>query len=278
MGIGRQRGGDVFGSTSNGSRGERRGGKSGCSGWIKDGEGVVVEPHRHAGVFNAKGEQYALCTKSLVAGELVYGENRVVVQNEDGTKVEYRLWDPFKSKLAAAILDDVYDIGIIPGDQVLYLGAGSGITVSHVSDIVGPMGMVYAVEFSDRKARDLINMARKRTNVIPIIEDARHPLKYQSLVGVVDVVISDISQPYQVKILAQNASYFLKEDGRFMISVNANRVDPTAPADVVFAQEIIKLYAEQFRPMDEATLEPFTRDHSCIFGGYRILNKQRRAN
>ncbi|KAH7669567.1 Fibrillarin protein [Dioscorea alata] len=246
MGIGRQRGGDVFGSTSNGSRGGRRGGQSGCSGWIKDGEGVVVEPHTHAGVFNAKGEEYALCTKSMVAGELVYGENRVVVQ--------------------------------IPGDRVLYLGAGSGITVSHVSDIVGPMGMVYAVEFSDRKARDLINMARKRTNVIPIIEDARHPLKYQSLVGVVDVIISDIAQPYQVKILALNASYFLKKDGRFMISVNAKRVDPTAPPDVVFAQELIKLYAEKFKPLDEATLEPFARNHSCIFGGYRIVNIHKRGN
>ncbi|KAM0942027.1 putative fibrillarin, S-adenosyl-L-methionine-dependent methyltransferase [Dioscorea sansibarensis] len=198
MGIRPQRGGDVFGSTSNGSRGGRRGGRGGCSGWIKDGGEVVVEPHRHDGLFNAKGEEYALCTKSMVAGESVYGENRVVVQTEHGTKVEYRLWDPFQSKLAAAILDDVYDLGIAPGNRVLYLGAASGVTVSHVSDIVGPMGVVYAVEFSDRKARDLINMARKRTNVIPVIEDARHPLKYQALVGVVDVIISDISQPYQV--------------------------------------------------------------------------------
>ncbi|KAH7679454.1 Fibrillarin protein [Dioscorea alata] len=105
------------------------------------GEGLFIEPHRHDGVFNAKGKEYALCTKSMVAGELVYGENCVVVQNEDGTKVEYRLWDPFKFK--QAILDDVYDIGIAPEDRVLYLGAASGITVSHVSDIVGPMGMVY---------------------------------------------------------------------------------------------------------------------------------------
>ena len=40
-------------------------------------------------------------------------------------------------------------------------------------------GMVYAVEFSHRSGRDLINMAKKRTNVVPIIEDARHPHKYR---------------------------------------------------------------------------------------------------
>ena len=44
-------------------------------------------------------------------------------------------------------------------------------------------GLVYAVEFSHRSGRDLINVAKKRTNVIPIIEDARHPHKYRMLVG-----------------------------------------------------------------------------------------------
>lgn len=44
-------------------------------------------------------------------------------------------------------------------------------------------GLVYAVEFSHRSGRDLINVAKKRTNIIPIIEDARHPHKYRMLVG-----------------------------------------------------------------------------------------------
>jgi rRNA 2'-O-methyltransferase fibrillarin len=70
-----------------------------------------------------------------------------------------------------------------PGSKVLYLGAAAGTTVSHVSDIVGPTGCVYAVEFAHRPGRDLINMAKSRTNVIPIIEDARHPLKYRMLMG-----------------------------------------------------------------------------------------------
>jgi len=58
--------------------------------------------------------------------------------------------------------------------------------------------VVYAVEFSHRSGRDLVNMAKKRTNVIPIIEDARHPAKYRMLVGMVDVIFSDVAQPDQV--------------------------------------------------------------------------------
>lgn len=87
------------------------------------------------------------------------------------------MWNPFRSKLAAAIVGGVENIWMGPGSKVLYLGAASGTTVSHVSDLVGPEGVVYAVEFSHRSGRDLINMAKNRPNVVPIIEDARHPLK-----------------------------------------------------------------------------------------------------
>ena len=81
------------------------------------------------------------------------------------------------------IIGGIDGIHMKPGSKVLYLGAAAGTTVSHVSDIVGPTGCVYAVEFAHRPGRDLINMAKSRTNVIPIIEDARHPLKYRMLMG-----------------------------------------------------------------------------------------------
>ncbi|KQK01434.1 hypothetical protein BRADI_3g55810v3 [Brachypodium distachyon] len=180
-------------------RGGGRGGGRGAG--MKGGSKVVVVPHKHDGVFIAKAKEDALCTKNMVPGESVYGEKRVSVQNEDGTKVEYRVWNPFRSKLAAAVLGGVDNIWIAPGTRVLYLGAASGTTVSHVSDIVGPTGLVYAVEFSHRSGRDLVNMAKKRTNVIPIIEDARHPARYRMLVGMVDVIFSDVAQPDQVYIL-----------------------------------------------------------------------------
>ena len=116
----------------------------------------------------------------------MYNEKRISVDDRvTGEKIEYRVWNPFRSKIAAAILGGVKDIFIKPGAKVLYLGAASGTTVSHVSDIVGKEGVVYAVEFSHRSGRDLVNMAKKRTNVVPIIADARKPLEYRILVLII---------------------------------------------------------------------------------------------
>ncbi|XP_013705800.1 rRNA 2'-O-methyltransferase fibrillarin 1 [Brassica napus] len=246
-------------------------------GGMKGGSKVIVEPHRHAGVFIAKGKEDALVTKNLVPGEAVYNEKRISVQNEDGTKIEYRVWNPFRSKLAAAILGGVDNIYIKPGAKVLYLGAASGTTVSHVSDIVGPEGCVYAVEFSHRSGRDLVNMAKKRTNVIPIIEDARHPAKYRMLVGMVDVIFADVAQPDQARIVALNANFFLKTGGHFVISIKANCIDSTVPAEAVFQSEVKKLQQEQFKPAEQVTLEPFERDHACVVGTYRAPKKAKAA-
>ncbi|KAI8564862.1 hypothetical protein RHMOL_Rhmol03G0215600 [Rhododendron molle] len=272
-------GGDRGGSTmrGRGRGGGDRGRGRGRGGGMKGGSKVVVDAHRHKGVFVAHGKEDAICTKNLVPGVAVYNEKRISVQNEDGTKTEYRVWNPFRSKLCAAILGGVDDIWIVPGARVLYLGAASGTTVSHVSDLVGPDGVVYAVEFSHRSGRDLVNMAKKRTNVIPIIEDARHPAKYRMLVGMVDVIFSDVAQPDQARILALNASYFLKAGGHFVISIKANCIDSTVPAEAVFAQEVKKLQAEQFKPIEQVTLEPFERDHACVVGAYRAPKKQKAA-
>jgi rRNA 2'-O-methyltransferase fibrillarin len=239
---------------------------------MKGGQKVIIEKHRHEGVFTVTGKEHALATKNLVPGESVYGEKRVVIETEEG-KVEYRIWNPFRSKIASAILGGIENIWIKPGSKVLYLGAASGTTVSHVADIVGPTGLVYAVEFSHRSGRDLINVAKKRTNVIPIVEDARHPHKYRMLVGMVDVVFADVAQPDQARIVALNSHYFLKAGGNFVISIKANCIDSTAPAEVVFAREVKKLQEEQFRPTEQITLEPYERDHAVVVGYYRVPKK-----
>ncbi|GJN39267.1 hypothetical protein PR202_gb28373 [Eleusine coracana subsp. coracana] len=157
---------------------------------MKGGSKAVVVPHRHDGVFISKSKEDALCTRNMVPGESVYGEKRVSVQNEDGTKVEYRVWNPFRSKLAAAVLGGVDDIWI-------------------------------------------------------------------------------------ARILALNASYFLKTGGHFVISIKGNCIDCTIPAEAVFASEVEKLKAEQLKPSEQVTLDPFERDHACVVGGYRMPKKQK---
>ena len=241
---------------------------------MKGGAKVIIEAHRHEGVFIARGKEDALVTLNSTPGKDVYGEKRIQVDGPpaaDGTttKLEYRVWNPFRSKLAAAILGGVDNIHIKPGSKVLYIGASAGTTVSHVSDIVGPTGVVYAVEFAHRMGRDLINMAKSRTNVIPIIEDARHPLKYRMLMGMVDTIFADVAQPDQARIVALNAQYFLKNGGNFVLSVKASCIDSTAPTEVVFAREVKKLQAEQLKPKEQLTLEPYERDHVVVVGVYR---------
>lgn len=236
---------------------------------------MLIEPHRHEGVFICRGKEDALVTRNMVVGESVYGEKRLSVE-EGETKIEYRAWNPFRSKLAAAILGGVDQIHIRPGAKVMYLGAASGTTVSHVSDIVGPDGLVYAVEFSHRSGRDLLNVAKKRTNIIPIIEDARHPHKYRMLVGMVDVIFADVAQPDQTRIVALNAHNFLKNGGHFVISIKANCIDSTAPPEAVFASEVKKMSSENMKPQEQLTLEPYERDHAVVVGVYRPPPKQKK--
>ncbi|XP_050193362.1 rRNA 2'-O-methyltransferase fibrillarin [Myiozetetes cayanensis] len=235
---------------------------------------VTVEPHRHEGVFICRGREDALVTRNLVPGESVYGEKRISVEEGDGS-IEYRAWNPFRSKLAAAILGGIDRIHIRPGAKVLYLGAASGTTVSHVSDIVGQEGVVYAVEFSHRSGRDLLNVAKKRTNVVPVIEDARHPHKYRMLIGMVDVIFADVAQPDQTRIVALNAHHFLRCGGHFIISIKANCIDSTAPAEAVFAGEVRKMTAERMKPQEQLTLEPYERDHAVVVGVYRPPPKEK---
>lgn len=177
--------------------------------------------------------------------------------------------------VAAAILGGMDHVWMGPGDKVLYLGAAAGTTVSHVSDIVGPKGAVYAVEFSHRPGRDLLGVAKQRTNIIPIIEDARHPLKYRMLIGMVDTIFADVAQPDQARIVALNAHYFLKNGGHAVISIKASCIDSTAAPEAVFHREVAKLQKENFRPLEQLTLEPYERDHAVVTAEYRPSKKKK---
>ncbi|CAD6191556.1 unnamed protein product [Caenorhabditis auriculariae] len=247
------RGGDRGGRGFPRGRGSPRGGRGGAGG-MRGGKTVIVEPHRLEGVFIVKGKEDALASKNMVVGESVYGEKRVSVEDGAGASIEYRVWNPFRSKLGASIMAGLEDTHIKPGTKLLYLGAASGTTVSHCSDVVGPEGIVYAVEFSHRSGRDLLGVAKKRPNIVPIVEDARHPHKYRMLVGMVDVIFSDVAQPDQARIVALNAHHFLRNGGHAVISIKANCIDSTAEPEAVFAGEVNKLKEEKFKPREQPNI------------------------
>ena len=201
-----------------------------------------------------------LATKNLAPGISVYGETLV----RDG-EVEYRTWDAYRSKLAAAILRNVNALPVRRGSYVLYLGSASGTTASHVSDIVENDGRVYCVEFAQRSMRELIDsLCQYRSNVYPILSDARQPEKYKSLVSAVDVIYSDVAQPEQAKILADNAKMFLKPGGSVLMAIKSRSVDVTMEPTDVFKQEIRILQSRGFRIVQTLNLEPYEKDHAMV--------------
>lgn len=240
---------------------------------------MSVIPHQHhLGVFVARGKEDALVTLNLDPGKRVYGEKRILVVDPNSVsneKIEYRVWNPFRSKLGSAIMCGIEHIYIKPGTKLLYLGAASGTTVSHCSDVVGPTGLVYAVEFSHNSGRDLLAVAQRRSNIVPIIEDARTPAKYRLLCGMVDVVFSDVAQPDQTKIVCVNAQHYLKAGGHLVMSIKASCIDSTKESSIVFAEEIEKLQQDHFKPVEKLSLEPFERDHMMVTAVYRPSKKNK---
>jgi fibrillarin-like pre-rRNA processing protein len=204
-------------------------------------------------------ERY-LATQNLINGNSVYGEK--IVKYED---IEYRLWDPFRSKLAGAILKGLRENPIKGSSKVLYLGASTGTTVSHVSDIVGNNGIVFPVEPSVRVARELLeNVSSKRNNIIPILSDARNYLKYYGYFGIVDVVYSDIAQPDQTMIAIDNSKSYLKDNGDLLIIIKTRSIDVLTDPKIVTQNEAKKLEANNFTINQIINLEPFEKDHSLI--------------
>ena len=202
-----------------------------------------------------------LATRNLAPGRPVYGERRIRFK-----RVEYRVWDAFRSKLAAAILKGVKKVPITPRSRVLYLGAASGTTASHVSDIVGEDGHVYCVEFASRSLRELVNnVAAYRLNMSPFLEDARFPEKYAMFIqGKVDCVYCDVAQHEQAKILADNSDVFLKPYGWVMLAVKAQSIDVTKDPTTVYKQESKVLKRRGFRVEEIVGLEPYDKAHAMI--------------
>ena len=209
------------------------------------------------------GEKH-LATLNLVVGNNVYGE-KVVKYKKD----QYRIWDPFRSKLAGALKKGLRKLPITNGTKVLYLGASTGTTVSHISDIIGFSGIVFAVEPAVRVARELIeNVASKRRNVVPIVEDARKPQSYFSVFGKVDVVYCDIAQPDQTDIAIGNCRVYLKPRGAMLIIIKTRSIDVTMEPKAVIAQEAKRLEENGFQIDQIINLDPFDKDHGIIYAIY----------
>ena len=204
-----------------------------------------------------------IATENLVPGNQTYNERLVIKK-----KIEYRIWDPFRSKLAAIIIKGLKEFPIREESVVLYLGASTGTTVSHISDIVGFKGKIFAVENASRVARDLLDRVVKyRKNIIPIIQDAKHPKDYCSIFGKVDIVYSDIAQPDQTDIAILNCEQYLKKDGYLFIVIKMRSINAVQPLKKIIENEKKKL-EKKFEILQTIDLSPYDKDHSMIYARF----------
>jgi fibrillarin-like pre-rRNA processing protein len=213
----------------------------------------ISQVERLLGVFT---DGRSLMTVNAVPGRTVYDERLLTVKG-----MEYRYWDPYRSKLAALILLGGRELGLDESTKVLYLGAASGTTASHLSDIV-TNGVVYCVEISERSFRDLVKVCEARKNMIPMLEDANRPEEYAHMIEGVELVYQDIAQRNQVDIFVRNMSAFDAERGILMLksrSVDVNR----KPKDV-FAEVRKLLAAKQLKVKSMVDLERYAKDHAAF--------------
>lgn len=194
-------------------------------------------------------------TENLVPGQKVYNERLVKKEGR-----EYRIWNPFRSKLGAAIIKDLKKLPLSKGTRMLYLGIASGTTASHISDIIGKEGIIYGVEFAQRPFRDLVRLSKTRTNIIPILDDARLPDRYSHIGENVDVLYADLAASRQAEVFLKNIKRFLKPHGEGLIAIKAKSIDTTKPAREVFASQKKKLN-RLMKVKEEIELDPFSEEH-----------------
>lgn len=211
------------------------------------------------GIFEMKqGRKRVLLTRNLSPGISVYGER--LIKEDD---VEYREWSPLHSKLSAVILKGVKQVGLLPGNIVLYLGASTGTTVSHVSDIIGKDGFVFALDSAPRVVRELVFVCEQRQNMAPILADANQPDTFKDRITHVDWLYQDIAQKNQVEIFLKNVNLFLKQNCFGLFVVKSRSIDVARQPAVLFEQ-VQKELEQKVAVIEKIMLDPYQKDH-CMF-------------
>ncbi|MDD2678968.1 MAG: fibrillarin-like rRNA/tRNA 2'-O-methyltransferase [Candidatus Nanoarchaeia archaeon] len=192
-------------------------------------------------------------TKSLIKpAKSVYGEKIIG---------EYREWVGKRSKLGAALHKNLRTFAFKKESTVLYLGASSGTTCSHLSDIV-VNGMIFGVDLAPRIFYKFIELSKERKNLFPILADANRMEEYE-FIPKCDVIFQDIAQKDQVRIFINNCEKFLKNDGIAYLSVKSRSIDVTKKPMHIFEAVKNKL-KEKFIIIEERGLQPYEKDHELF--------------
>ena len=217
---------------------------------------MKVKKSKFEGVFEVNGK---FATVNLIPG--------FRSSNEDLAKiggVEYRIWDHYTSKPAAAFKKGLKIFPLESGSKVLYLGLAEAKTASFFSDIVGGEGVIYGVELSERSLREAIRICERRGNIIPILADARMTELYENVIGEkVDCLYLDVASPDQVAIAIRNAQKFLKPHGWVMFAIKSQSIDVVKPPKQVYKESLQEL-EKYFEILDKVELEPYEKAHLFV--------------
>lgn len=216
-----------------------------------------IIPHKLFEIYQeAKGRR--IFTKSILPGYSHFDER---LTKDDGE--EFREFDPTHSKLAAAIMKGCTNIAIRKNDVVLYLGISHGYTSSFISDIIGKEGIIFGIDPAPRVIRDLVFLAEKRKNIIPLLADANHPETYAERVCQADIVYQDIAQKNQADIFLRNCQLYLKKGGYGLLAVKARSINVKRKSKDIF-EEVRRELEKTMTVIDYKILEPFEMDHCMI--------------
>lgn len=217
-----------------------------------------IRPHpKFVNVFiSGSSEKLKVYTKNLDKGNVIYGEKIILKMDE-----EFRLWDPYRSKLAALILRGTQKIYLERKTTCLYLGAASGTTISHISDIVSN-GLIFGVEISERSLRQLIQNTSSRKNIIPILGNALNPQEYSMLIyKPVDLIYQDVSHPDQANIAIRNANLYLKEGGKIILFIKSQSIKSTVKSKEIFQNELNTLKSANLKVLEKINIDSYAGGH-----------------
>jgi fibrillarin-like pre-rRNA processing protein len=216
-----------------------------------------IIPHQLFEIFKEKRGK-RLFTKNLVRGRAPFAER---LARDKG--VEYREFDPRRSKLAASIAKGSLNIGIKQNDVVLYLGVAHGYTASYISDMIGDNGLLFGIDPAPRVVRDLVFLSNDRKNIVPILADANKPDTYSNRICEADIIIQDVSQKNQLEIFQKNVNTFLKKGGYGLLAIKARSIDMSRNPKEIFI-EFRKQLERKYTVIDYRILDPFEKDHCMI--------------
>jgi fibrillarin-like pre-rRNA processing protein len=203
-----------------------------------------------------RGREYY--TRALAEPPAVRGER---IRDREG--VNFRHWDPTRSKFGAALVLGWAGRRPKVGERWLYLGAGAGTTASHLADLVGRGGAVFAVEPSVRPFLRLLEVADRYPNLLPILGDARHPASYAGSVRSASGLYADVAQPDQVEIVARNAELLLQDGGAVLLVLKTASLGRDPDADRLLRRALAELPPE-LEVGAVRSLEPFHRRHFLV--------------